>query len=49
VLLVLDIAIGRGRAVPITVGVGVMLVALWFVLPLPVLRRGERDEPGEPD
>ena len=49
VLLVLDIAIGRGRAIPITVGVGVMLVALWFVLPLPVLRRGERDEPGEPD
>ena len=49
VLLVLDIAIGRGLAVPITVAVGVMLIGLWFVLPLPVLRRGERDDPGEPD
>ncbi|MDT7580870.1 MAG: hypothetical protein QOK35_2134 [Pseudonocardiales bacterium] len=49
VLLVLDVAIGRGRAVPITIGVGVMLIGLWFVLPLPVLRRGERDGPGEPD
>ena len=49
VLLVLDIAIGRDRAVPITVAVGLVLVGLWFVLPLPVLRRAERDEPGEPD
>jgi hypothetical protein len=49
VLLVLDIAVGRGLAVPITVAVGVMLIGLWFVLPLPVLRRGERDAPGEPD
>ena len=49
VLLVLDIAIGRGRAIPITVGVGVMLVGAVVLLPLPVLRRGERDEPGEPD
>jgi uncharacterized protein DUF6328 len=49
VLLVLDIAIGRGLAVPITAAVGVVLVGLWFVLPLPVLRRGERDDPGEPD
>ena len=49
VLLVLDIAVGRDLAVPITVAVGLMLFGLWFVLPLPVLRRGERDEPGEPD
>ena len=47
VLLVLDIAIGRSLAVPITAAVGVMLGLLWFVLPLPVLRRGERDDPGE--
>jgi hypothetical protein len=49
VLLVLDIAIGRALAIPITVAVGLMLVVLWFVLPLPVLRRGQPDEPGEPD
>lgn len=48
VLLVLDIAVGRGRAIPITVGVGVVLIGLWFVLPLPVLRRAERDGPVEP-
>jgi uncharacterized protein DUF6328 len=48
VLLVLDIAIGRSLAVPITVVVGLMLVGLWFLLPLPVLRRGQRDDPGEP-
>jgi hypothetical protein len=44
VLLVLDIAIGRSLAIPITAGVGVMLVALWFVLPVPVLRRAQREE-----
>jgi|SRR5919107_3433636 hypothetical protein len=46
VLLVLDIAIGRDRAVPMAVIVGVVLVGLWFVLPLPVLRRAERG-PGD--
>ena len=45
VLLVLDIAIGRGLAIPITAGVGAMLVGLWFVLPLPVLRRARNEEP----
>jgi Family of unknown function (DUF6328) len=49
VLLVLDIAIGRSLAIPITAAVGVMLVGLWFVLPLPVLRRSQREEPDEPD
>ena len=49
VLLVLDIAIGRSLAIPITAAVGVMLVALWFVLPVPVLRRAQREEPEEPD
>jgi hypothetical protein len=47
VLLVLDIAVGRSLAVPITAVVGLMLIGLWFLLPLPVLRRGERDDPGE--
>jgi Family of unknown function (DUF6328) len=45
VLLVLDIAIGRSRAIPITAVVGVVLVGLWFVLPVPVLRRAQREEP----
>jgi hypothetical protein len=48
VLLVLDIAVGRSLAVPITAVVGLMLIGLWFLLPLPVLRRGERDDPVEP-
>ena len=49
VLLVLDIAIGRTHAIPVTVAVGVVLAGLWFGLPLPVLWRAERDEPGEPE
>ena len=49
VLLVLDIAIGRDLAVPVTVVVGAVLVGLWFVLPLRVRRRGGHDEPAEPD
>lgn len=51
VLLVLDVAIGRDLAVPIAAAVGVVLVGLWFVLPLPVLRRAERDhgDPGPAD
>jgi hypothetical protein len=48
VLLVLDIAIGRSLALPITAVVGLMLIGLWFLLPLPVLRRGERDGPRDP-
>jgi hypothetical protein len=48
VLLVLDIAIGRGLAIPITAAVGVVLVGLWFVLPVPILRRAQREEPDEP-
>jgi hypothetical protein len=43
VLLVLDVAIGRDRAIPIAAVVLVVLLLLWFVLPLPVLRRAERD------
>jgi hypothetical protein len=40
VLLVLDVAVGRGFAVPTAAVVGVVLVGLWFVLPLPLLRSG---------
>lgn len=36
VLLVLDVAVGRGFAVPTTAVVGTVLVGLWFVLPLPL-------------
>jgi Family of unknown function (DUF6328) len=48
-LLVLDIAVGRDLAVPMTVAVGLVLVGLWFVLPLPVLRHAERDAPDDRD
>lgn len=47
VLLVLDVAVGRSLAVPVTAGVGVMLVGLWFVLPISVLRRAQREEPDD--
>ncbi|MBW0089095.1 hypothetical protein I4I73_08395 [Pseudonocardia sp. KRD-184] len=33
VLLVLDVAVGRGFAVPAAAAVGVVLMGLWFVLP----------------
>jgi hypothetical protein len=39
VLLVLDVAVGRGFAIAAASGVGLALVGLWFVLPLPLLRR----------
>ncbi|MGQ0573292.1 MAG: DUF6328 family protein [Pseudonocardia sp.] len=45
VLLVLDVALGRGTAVAITAPVLGVLVALWFVLPLPVRRAAERPRP----
>lgn len=40
VLLVLDVAVGRGFAVPAAAGVGIVLVGLWFVLPRPLRRTG---------
>ncbi len=43
VLLVLDVAVGRAFAVPMAAVVGVVLVGLWFVLPLPL--RNRRQEP----
>lgn len=36
VLLVLDVAVGRAFAVPMASVVGIVLVGLWFVLPLPL-------------
>ncbi|MGH3585909.1 MAG: DUF6328 family protein [Pseudonocardia sp.] len=38
VLLVLDVAVGRPFAITAAAVVGSVLVALWFVLPLPLLR-----------
>jgi hypothetical protein len=42
VLLVLDVAVGRSFAFWASGSVGVMLVALWFLLPLPVRARNEQ-------
>lgn len=43
VLLVLDVVVGRGIAVPVAATVGLVLVALWFVLPTALhRRRGDR-------
>ncbi|GAA2537446.1 DUF6328 family protein [Pseudonocardia hydrocarbonoxydans] len=44
VLLVLDVAVGRWFAVPAAVGVGIVLVGLWFVLPRPL--RGDGGDAG---
>jgi hypothetical protein len=38
VLLVLDVAVGRSFAVPVALAVLLMLLALWYLLPLPLLR-----------
>ncbi len=45
VLLVLDVAVGRGFAIPVAGAVGLVLALLWFVLPLPLLR-GSVGHPG---
>lgn len=45
VLLVLDVAVGRGFAIPVAAGVGMVLVGLWFVVPLPLLK-GSATQPG---
>lgn len=42
VLLVLDVSVGRGFAVPASVVVGLVLVGLWFLLPLPLVRAASR-------
>jgi Family of unknown function (DUF6328) len=53
VMLVLDVAVGRGFAVSVAVVAASMLLALWFLLPLPLLRHaraqpddGEGPPPG---
>lgn len=43
VLLVLDVAVGRTFAWWTAAAVGVVLVGLWFVLPLPVRARNDRE------
>jgi hypothetical protein len=43
VLLVLDVVMGRTFAVWAAMALGVVLVGLWFVLPLPVRARNDRD------
>jgi hypothetical protein len=56
VLLVLDVAVGRDFAIPVAVVVGIVLLGLWFLLPLPLLRQarspgdeGEGPPPGDRD
>lgn len=46
VLLVLDVAVGRGVAVPVAAAVGAGLLGLWFLAPLAVLRRVGETDPG---
>jgi hypothetical protein len=46
VLLVLDVAVGQPFAWWSAAVVGVVLVGLWFVLPLPVRARNDRDDGG---
>ena len=44
VLLVLDVAVGRSFALWSAGALGVLLVGLWFVLPLPIRRRNDADD-----
>lgn len=46
VLLVLDVAVGREFAIGAAATVCVVLCVLWFVLPVPLLRRNGRSAPG---
>jgi Family of unknown function (DUF6328) len=43
-LLVLDVAVGRTFAIDCAVVVGLVLIGLWFVLPVPLLRHQVREE-----
>jgi hypothetical protein len=49
VLLVLDVAVGRSFAVWSSAALLVLLVGLWFVLPLPVRRRNDHTAPDGAD
>ena len=46
VLLVLDVAVGRSFAAWSAGAVGVVLIGLWFVLPLPLRRRNDNGSDG---
>ena len=46
VLLVLDVAVGRTFALWSAGALGVLLIGLWFVLPLPVRSRNDADDDG---
>ena len=46
VLLVLDVAMGRGFALVVAVVLGVVLLVLWFVVPLPVRNAGSHTPNG---
>ena len=46
VLLVLDVAVGRWFAVPVAVLAGLLLLGLWFLLPLPLLRNAAAEPDG---
>ncbi|WP_214404657.1 DUF6328 family protein [Pseudonocardia lacus] len=43
-LLVLDVAVNRGFAITTSIVVGLVLAALWFVLPIPLLRHQIAEE-----
>ncbi len=49
VLLVLDVAISLAFAVPVAAAVGIVLLTMWFVLPLRLLWRTGRIDDGAPD
>ena len=46
VLLVLDVAVGRSFAPWTAAAIGVVLIGLWFMLPLPVRNRNDREDDG---
>ena len=46
VLLVLDVAVGRTFALWSAGAIGIVLIFLWFVLPLPVRSRNDREDDG---
>jgi len=46
VLLVLDVAVGRTFALWSAAALGIVLIFLWFVLPLPVRNRNDREDDG---
>ena len=46
VLLVLDVAVGRTFALWSAGAIGIVLIFLWFVLPLPVRTRNDREDDG---